>query len=184
MAKEVYKPCGKFSLATTGKTFDVKTYLPISVQNYRYIKYYNISTSKDYGILGVLVHDGTNYDLSNSTGTKIDMNLENAPVNVANLDNSFSNVSFDNLDKNDQITFICFHDDNFESNNRKHNILHFFQSNLPNYYDFPKPLLGQKPSLDNEGLESNKGIDSNKGIEAKAEPMIGNGGILTFTGSC
>lgn len=177
MAKRIYEPCGKFSLASNN-TFEVKTYLPTSVSNYRYVRYYNISTSQHYGILGVLVHDGTNYDLSSSTGLALNMSLEQHPINLNNLDTSFSNVSFKDLKKEDVITFICFHDDDFVKNNNKYKILDFYQSNLPKFYDFPKPVLNEKPTWGNKNLENNKGI------EAKEEPMVGNGGILTFTGSC
>lgn len=179
MAKRIYEPCGKIESTSTSKTAKVKTHLPVSILTYRYVKYYNISTPTQYGILGVLVHDGLNIDLTILGGTSNSLDVSGGTIDLLNdLDNSFSQRSFANVTDKDSITFICFHDDNFESNNRKYNILRFYQSNLPNYYDFPKPILEQKPSLGNKGLESNKGI------EAKAEPMIGNGGILTFTGSC
>lgn len=178
MAKKIYKPCGKIESTSTSKTAKVKTHLPISISTYRYVKYYNISTPTQYGVLGVLVHDGLNIDLTILGGTSNSLDVSGGSIDLLNdLDNSFSQRSFANITDKDSITFICFHDDNFENNNRKYNILRFYQGNLPNYYDFPKPP-GQKPTLDNKGLESNKGF------EAKVEPMIGNGGILTFTGSC
>lgn len=157
----IYEPCGKFNL--TNKTAEARTYLPTSPQNYRYIRYYNISTSQHYGILGVLVHDGQNRDLRTSNDPCQKIHVTPQTINLlSGLDNSFSSRPFNNLTSHDQIVFICFHDDEFDG--EANSILTHYQQNLGNY-----PIIPPYPKV-------NKGLGD--------EPKIGDGGILTFNGSC
>lgn len=165
LVSKIYQSCGKIDLAN--KTIEVKTFLPPlkgDEGTYEYIKYYNISNDKYYGVLGVLeIVDGRNIDLNshpnsvNSTYTRVDRNT----IDLSKLKN-FNNtgLEFDALTESDNLTFICFHDDTFTNDNTNDRILKFYQERLPN-------------------IEVYKDSSNTKSFP---EPMIGNGGILTVNG--
>jgi|GEM_PF-2025468 len=165
LVSKIYQSCGKIDLAN--KTIEVETFLPPlkgDEGTYEYIKYYNISNGKYFGILGVFeIAGGRNINLNyhpnsaNSEYTKVNRNT----IDLSKLKN-FNNtgLEFDALTENDSIIFICFHDNKFANNNTNDSILKFYQERLPN-------------------IEVYKDSSNTKSID---EPMIGNGGILTVNG--
>lgn len=171
MSKRIYEPCGKIVLTATSKAAKIKTYLPTSISTYQYVKYYNISTPDRYAILGVLVHQGLNRDLRTLGGTSDSLSIGGNIDLLNDLDNSYSQRSFASITDKDSIIFICFHDDNFECDGNK--VLRHYNTNLHLY-----PLIPTYPNL------TNCSDDPNKGAKWDAQPKIGDGGILTFTGSC
>ncbi len=173
----VYQSCGKLEidLTTNVKKINVKTYLPELKKGgkYEYTKYYNISTKDYYGILGVLVvKDEVNVDMTKypdaNTTSKLRV-VDGNPIHLPYDLKPFGNNDFSNLTIDDTICFICFHDDNFDENNANNAILKHCQGILPNCdtpIQFKNINKGMTPQNTNE----------------KAEPMKGNGGILTADG--
>lgn len=173
--RRVYESCGKLEIDefTNAKKVTVKTHLPELKKGgkYEYINYYNISTKDHYGILGVLVVNGEkNEDLTNYpdaiTTSKLRV-VDGNPIHLPFDLKPFGDNDFSNLTKEDEVSFICFHDDNFETNNAEKNILGYCQSLLPN---LNKPI---------QFFKNNKGVNP-ENLDFEAEPMKGNGGILTI----
>lgn len=174
--RRVYESCGKLELddLSNAKTFTVKTHLPELKKGgqYQYVNYYNISTKDHYGILAVLVVNGeADIDLSNypdaATTSKLRV-VDAKPIDLLKDLKPFGDKDFSNLTKDDKVSFICFHDNDFETNDAELNILKNCQADLPN---FDRPVhffLDVKEILP-------------KSIEKIFEPMRGNGGILTIT---
>lgn len=173
----VYQSCGRLEIdETTGvKKINVKTFLPELRDGgtYKYTKYYNISTEDYYGILGVLVvRDEVNVDMTtypDANNTSKLRVIDGNPIHLPYDLNPFGDNDFSKLTIEDTICFICFHDDNFDENNTDNTILKYCQELLPNCdtpIQFMKINKGMTPQNTNE----------------KAEPMKGNGGILTADG--
>lgn len=167
--KTTYESCGKIDVAN--KTITVNTYLPDKPElNFRYIHFYNISSSSHYGVLGILVNDGRNTDQSNETPI-----LTTLPglINLSTIDYIFSKVTFNDLEEQNQIGFICFHDDEFDTKNPgvvEFRILKYWQDKLPLYAD---PRANSLFYTDEE---------IQKAPDGDGEPKVGNGGVLTITG--
>ena len=83
------------------------TYLPdISGMNYNYIRYYNVSKGKEFGILGVLVNDGLNEDLRNSPKPKKD-HYVSQPIEFETIINDYSDVDIETITEESEIYFFC-----------------------------------------------------------------------------
>lgn len=163
-ALSVYQSCGAILITNTQKKLNVFTMLPILKKGgaYQYIKYYNISSPTEYGILGVLVvKNEPNIDLRNyQPKDTILQQVDSNPIDLTKFSSFNGGKDFTNLTNKDIIYFVCFHDDNFLTGNQtSEDILKFYQKNLPNVkpYEIPKPL---SPDI----------------------PKVGDGGILTING--
>lgn len=177
---KAYKPCGEFD--ETNLTAKVYTYLPTREDiGFRYKCLINISNEKYYGIVGVLVNNNDNINWSTTKEPMDDILVGNSEFSLRNLNNKFSDESFENVTKNDRIIFFCYHDDKFDCNigDSEELILKDYQDSMPLVW-----LLHSK--------KFKKAYDANKVIDAESipviiklrEPKVGNGGILTVDGSC
>ncbi|KIX22510.1 hypothetical protein SY27_01330 [Flavobacterium sp. 316] len=151
---KTYESCGKINFNNDIKTVEVRTALPETLENgqYKYIKYYNISNDKHYGILGILIIEGgSNKDLRDSNSPLGKIQVDKNLIKLDDLKPFNNGKDFSKLEKDDIIYFMCFHDEEFYGSEKE---LKIFQESLPKFPDF--------------GL-----------IE---EPKVGNGGVLTFEG--
>ncbi|GAA4062244.1 hypothetical protein GCM10022389_03460 [Flavobacterium cheonanense] len=175
-----YKPCGEFD--ETNLTAKVYTYLPTREDiGFKYKCFINISNEKHYGIVGILVNNNENIDWSRTNENMSNILVENSEFSLKNLNNKFSEESFEEITKNDRIIFFCYHDDEFdcEIGVDEMDVLKDFQDSMPLAW-----LLNSK--------KFKKATESNKVIETESIPTVmklnipkvGNGGILTVDGSC
>ena len=143
---KTYQSCGKINL--DNKTVNVKTMLPELEQGtYKYVTYYNISNAKYYGILGILlVENGPNKDLSDSDKSLQKISVDQHPIHLNELQPLANGRDFTNLNSEDTIHFMCFHDDRFSGSEK---VLQIFQENLPNFPDFD---LIEEPKVGNGGV--------------------------------
>lgn len=160
---EVYQACGSFSAST--KLLSLRTMLPEPKKDttYSYRNYYNISTPKTYGILAILnVDNGINQDLRRvRTGLKL-REIGTTAVDLRNLPPSNGGKDFNDLRTTDTIVFFCWHDDEFDVITTDTHQLEAFKDILDDWKGGPiRPKTA--------------------GIR---QPKVGNGGILSFTGSC
>lgn len=165
---KTYESCGRIDAANN--TITVATYLPDLNINFRYVHFYNISTSSHYGVLGILVNDGENIDQSDETAIRTTLP---GLIDLSTIDYIFSKVSFNDLEENDQVAFICFHDDEFDTKNPgvvEFAILKDWQGKLPLYAN---PRANSLFYSDEAIVQSFPG---------DGEPKVGNGGVLTITG--
>ena len=138
--------------------------LPILVNGgtYKYLKYFNISNGKEYGILGVLTIDGEpNIDLrkytpKDSALTQVDLKA----IDLTKFSSYNGGLDFSGVTSSSKINFICFHDNEFLNGTTNiDSILKFYQKNLPNILAYKDTLSSLIP-----------------------EPKVGDGGILTVDG--
>ncbi|WP_286926681.1 hypothetical protein [Flavobacterium sp. UBA4197] len=165
---KVYQSCGHLSISSEQKSAVIETMLPTTISKdlYEYIKFYNISKTDSgitsYGILGVLIVKGSsrnNIDLRTLKKTRMINVLKNGRLDLKNgIDNSFSQVCLSNITEKDRLSFVCFHDTDFEKN--KKIVLEHYQNYLYNIFEAPIPTL---PKI-------------------IIQPKVGNGGILTIEG--
>jgi hypothetical protein len=157
---ETYQSVGKFKINNNSKEAFVETMLPVLKNGgkYKYLNYYNISNDNYFGLLGILSVDGEpNTDLRKYNSDTIKLtDVQQTSIDLSRLKPINGGNDFSNLKQNDNLYFMCFHDDTFVANN---DIFQKFQDSLP---DFPF-----KQSED----------------EDDRKPKVGNGGILTFEGS-
>lgn len=170
---KTYESCG--TLDAANKTVTAYTFLPNKPElNFRYIHFFNISTSSHYGVMGIFVHDGTNVDWStekNPVKTVIP-----GFIDLEKVDDTFSKIKFDDLTEDDEVVFICFHDDEFNTTNlgvEEVIALQNWQKMLPL---FGKPRKGSLIEIEQ------KIASLRKEGKVEGEPKVGNGGILTVTG--
>jgi hypothetical protein len=171
--KNTYESCGKIDVAN--KKTIVFTYLPNLNVNFRFTNFYNVSTSTRYGIVGILVNEGKNLDFSTFPSQLSPIPGE---INLKNLDFRFSKFGFNELTNEDQITFFCLHDDEFNNVNLTKNeidALKKLQSELSQFGKASKNTISEI-TIDE--------ILTSLETTATGEPKAGNGGILTVDGSC
>jgi hypothetical protein len=167
--RSVYETCGEFNIRNL--TAIAKTTLPDSKGLIcKYVKYYNISTNSEYAIFGVMEDNSGNLDLTFSKDPKVDTLVGPQPIDLQNIEHKFAKRDFKNLNETDTVYLLCWHDDSF--NEEK---LELFLSN------------GTEPSELLMILRSQNKVEENQNIKnvfKLLEPMKGNGGILTYNGSC
>lgn len=149
-----YQTCGKFDSAS--KKISVYTNLPKPTLNFTYRGFFNLSTDKMYIILGNLVDD-LNIDYSKVPSHELSKQMLNAgSVDLTRLDETFSSRKFDALTDRDTILFLCWHDNEF-------------MTLFENYKTLG--TSGMTPDFITTSLNM-------------LIPKVGDGGILTATGSC
>lgn len=171
--KQVYSTSGKIDLKA--KTASVFTYLPdLSNIGYKYIKYFNISTKEKLGIVGILVNEGRNYDLTDSDLSICkNMEIDRNPFSLSeeSIDFKFSKIPFTDIDNNSSLSFFCWHDDGFDT------------EILGNYeLSCLKELQGKLPFQEDSCITLSTLVLSGERSYA-GEPKTGGGGVLTIIGS-
>lgn len=151
------------TVTENGTMADIRPFLPkLNAGEYNFVRYYNISNNDNYGILCVLEMVGVadvnliTYD-SNAPRSYTQIDSESFNIWGDRVKNPLGSKDFKNIQKGDQITVICFHDDEFDVTNANNNrVLKFYRDRLPKIDLYPEHYS-----------------DPNK------EPKRGNGGILT-----
>jgi len=169
---KTYQSCGKFDFVS--KTATAFTYLPDLNIGFRFTNLYNVSTATHYGIAGILINNGSNIDFS-----AFPPKLSALPgkINLKNLDFRFSKFGFEEITEHDEITFYCFHDDEFNN------------VNLGDYETIELTKIQERLSLFGARTTHEIGQVALGGIALEpingdGQPKVGDGGILTANGSC
>ncbi|TGD59209.1 hypothetical protein [Flavobacterium humi] len=148
---KTYQSCGKITIEKNSKSALVKTMLPELLHNgkYKYIEYHNISNDDYYGVLGVLVMDGEpNTDLTKYNSANRMVQVDANQIILTDLLPVNGGKDFSGLSQNDQIHFMCLHDDDFKVTDA---VLKRFQQALPKFPDDREPKVGNGGILTFEG---------------------------------
>lgn len=148
---KTYQSCGKITIEKNVKSAVVKTMLPELLHNgkYQYIEYYNISNNDYFAVLGVLIVDGEpNIDLRKYNSTNQMFQVDVNQIVLTDLLPVNGGKDFSGLSENDQIHFMCLHDDNFKVTGE---VLKRFQHALPKFPDDREPKVGNGGILTFEG---------------------------------
>lgn len=150
-------------ITDNGIMADIQPYLPkLTKGEYRFVRFYNISNNNNYAVLCVLEMIGVtdvNLITYDQRALRSNTPVDGGNFNIAGdiVKNPLGSKELKNIESGMSITFICFHDDNFdETNSNDNEVLKFYRDRLPNIYVYP-----------------NHYSDPNK------EPKRGNGGVLT-----
>ena len=157
-----YKTCGSFDIASL--TAKVNTYLPNQkglICNY--VSYYNISSSTEFGVLGVMTDNQGNTDLRLSSTKVVNaVAVQPQPIALKSISSTLATRKLDELKVTDTLYFICYHENSFDPIK--------FKEILAKY----NSLVDLIAALDGAPINT-------------IHPFIpgaGNGGILTAEGSC
>ena len=166
---KVYQTCGSFDVASLTAT--ANTYLPNDkTLSCKYIKYYNISNSTEFGVFGVMTDNQGNKDLRSTTLEVIATQVNPQPIDLINISSVYATRKLDTLTIKNSLYFFCFHDDAFD------------ESYLLNLQQSKISLKALLVALNNSDFEQEGYV-----IPPKLIPFVpkkGNGGILTANGSC
>ncbi|MDR6967990.1 hypothetical protein J2X31_002004 [Flavobacterium arsenatis] len=169
---KIYQSCGELKIDSSynEKILTPRVMLPNLKHNgsYEFTGVYNISNGKHYGVLGVLKINGEpNIDLREYKTDKIELTQIGGDIDLNRFSSFNGGLNFSNLDINKKVTFVCYHDDNFDYNNPDdYAILIYFQKKID---DTDNHLQYEKTKIDSKMWKI-------------PDPKIGNGGVLTVDG--
>lgn len=160
----IYETCGSINIEN--KTLTAYTFLPeLDDIDYKFVQYYNISNKDEYGVIGILTTKGSDYDLRRHISGK--KTLVSQPVDLESINSNFSTRTFEAINEESEIYFFCYHDDNFDTE-----LLDFLKDEKISLKEFLDYLRAQAL------------VEKSYNKFSFVQPKVGNGGILTFDGSC